>query len=157
MTTSKQKAKVGFVKGIVAPNTEGYIDILQLPLENKTLGEFIREFTAFQDTVRTVITRLEAYKTALKEFLVGRGYEVSSTELERLISQLHKVHTLNPEDKHSVALLHDGYITEVIDIDLTQILRNIETPYDLSQGYYKIEGGKIVLDEVRKEELEGLE
>lgn len=157
MTTSKQKAKVGMIKGIVAPSTEGYIDITQLHIGNKTLGAFIHDFVVFQDTVRQVITRLEDYKTALKEFLVSRGYQLSSYDIESLITDLRGVHTLNPNDKHQVALLHEGYVKEVIDIDLVQILRNIEVPSDLHEGYYKIENGQLVVDEIRKEEQEGLE
>lgn len=161
MTTSKTKASVGLIKGIVAPNTEGYIDILQIPIDvantQTTLGEVITNLLSLQATLQSVSTRIEHYRINLKAFLQERGYNVSSDSLIGLIRQLQKVHVLNPEDRHHIAFLEDGYITDIIDIKLEQILRNAEIPEDLKNGYYKIKNGKIVLDELRKEELEGFE
>lgn len=149
------------VKGIVAPDTEGYIDILQLPIqignEQSSLGAFIDEFIGFQHTLSLVSKRLEAYRLTLKGFLEDKGYDVSGDDILSLISAIKQLDTLNPTDQHQVALLEDGYIKEVIDINLYQILRNAGVPDDVGEGYYKVADGKIVLDELRKEELEGLE
>jgi hypothetical protein len=161
MTTSLKKAKVGLVKGIVSPEQEGYLDIMKLPIDvaNKqtTLGQVITNLLSLQATLQSVSTRIEHYRITLKAFLEKRGYEVPSDTLLDLLRQLQEVHVLNPEDKHHIALLEDEYITGIIDINLSQILKNAEIPADLENGYYKIENGKIVLDPLRKEELEGME
>lgn len=161
MTTSLKKAQVGLIKGIVAPETEGYLDILQLPIEvanrQTTLGQIITNLLSLQATLQSVSTRIEHYRITLKAFLEKRGYEVPSDALIDLLRQLQEVHVLNPEDKHHIALLEDDFITDVIEVKLEQIIRNAVIPEDLRNGYYKIQNGKIVLDELRKEEQEGLE
>lgn len=161
MTTSKLKAKVGLIKGIVAPDTEGYLDILSVPIQvqnqETTLGHVLSEFLSHQHTVELVSKRVEAYRLTLKRFLEGKGYKVSNDTLLGLIQAIQGLDVLNPDDTHQVALLEDGYITDVIDINLYQLLRNADVPSDIKQGYYKVSGGKIVLDDTRKEELEGLE
>jgi hypothetical protein len=161
MTTSKKKAHIGQVKGIIAPDQEGYIDITDLPIDlghtKKTLGEVIKDFVAHEYTLSLVSKRLEAYRLTLKGFLEDNGYDVSGDDIVSLITAIKTLDTLNPTDTHSLAILEDGYVKDVIDFNLYQILRNADVPDDLAQGYYKIESGKIVLDELRKEELEGLE
>ena len=161
MTTSKTKASVGLIKGIVAPGTEGYIDILQIPVDiantQTTLGQVLTNLLSLQATLQSVSTRIEHYRITLKAFLESRGYNVPGNTLLDLIRQIQTVHTLNPEDKHQIALLEDEYITDIIEINIEQILRNADIPDDLKNGYYKIKNGKIVLDELRKEELEGFE
>ena len=161
MTTSKKKSSVGMVKGIVAPDTEGYIDILQLPIQHgnttTSLGSIIDEFIGWQETLSLVSKRLEAYRLTLKGFLEDNGYDVSGDDIVTLIRAIKGLDVLNPDDTHHVALLEDGYITDVIDINLYQILRNAGVPDDIKEGYYRISNGKIVLDDTRKEELEGLE
>lgn len=161
MTTSKAKAKVGLVKGIVAPDTEGYLDIIQVPIqignEQTTLGKILSDTLSLQYSLSLVSKRLEAYRLTLKRFLEGKGYDVSTDDLLSLIQAIQGLDVLNPDDTHHIALLEDGFITDVIDINLYQIVRNAVVPDDIKEGYYKVSGGKIVLDETRKEELEGLE
>ena len=161
MTTSLKKAQVGLIKGIVTPEQEGYLDILQLPIEianrQTTLGQVITNLLSLQATLQSVSSRIEHYRITLKSFLESRGYQVPTDSLLDLTRQIQELHVLNPEDQHQVAILEDGYIQEVIDIKLDQIIRNAFIPEDLKNGYYKIQNGKIVLDEIRKEELEGLE
>lgn len=161
MTTSKVKAKVGMVKGIVAPDTEGYVDILHVPIQvqNKqtTLGDLLSDMLSLQHTLALVSKRVEAYRLTLKRFLEVKGYKVLDDTLLGLIQAIKGLDVLNPEDTHQVALLEDGYITDVIDINIHQVLRNAFVPADIKEGYYKVSGGKIVLDETRREELEGLE
>jgi hypothetical protein len=161
MTTSKKKASVGLVKGIVAPDTEGYIDILQIPIQvantETNLGQVITNLLSLQATLQSVSTRIEHYRITLKAFLEERGYQVASDSLIDLIRKIQTVHVINPEDKHHIAILEDNYITDIIEINIDQILRNATIPEDLQNGYYKIQNGKIVLDELRKEELEGFE
>jgi hypothetical protein len=161
MTTSKVKAKVGMVKGIVAPDTEGYIDILQVPIQvqhtHTTIGDLFSDMLTLQHTLALVSKRVEAYRLTLKRFLEDKKYKVSNDTLLALIEAIKGLDVLNPEDAHKVALLEDDYITDVIDINIHQILRNIDVPDDIKEGYYKVSGGRIVLDETRKEELEGLE
>jgi hypothetical protein len=160
MTTSKVKAKVGLLKGIVAPDTEGYIDILNIPIQvqNKetTLGALLSESISLHHTLSLVSKRVEAYRLTLKRFLQGKGYDVSNDTLLALFEAINGLDVLNPTDTHHVALLEDGYIRDVIDINLHQVLRNAVIPEDIKQGFYKVSGGKIVLDEVRREELEEL-
>lgn len=161
MTTSLKKAQVGKIKGVVAPETEGYIDILQIPIDvanrQTTLGQVITNLLSLQATLQSVSVRIDHYRNTLKAFLTSRGYTIPSDTLIDLLRQLQEVHVLNPEDKHHIAILEDDFITSVIEIKLEQILRNQTIPEDLEQGYYKIQNGKIVLDELRKEEQEGLE
>jgi len=161
MTTSKKKAKVGYVKGVVAPDQEGYLDILQLPvdIENKqtNLRQVIKDLLQLQVSLESVSTRIEQYKSDLKDFLTTKGYEVHTDSLKGLLIQLKSIEVLNPKDKHQIALLEDDYITDVIDVNLKQIIKNAEIPEDLKEGYYKIQDGKIVLDPLRREELEGAE
>lgn len=161
MTTSKVKAKVGLIKGIVAPDTEGYLDILSVPIQvqnqHTTLGNLLSDMLSLQHTLSLVSKRVEAYRLTLKRFLQGKGYDVSQDTLLALIEAIKGLDVLNPKDTHQVALLEDDYITDVIDINIHQILRNTVIPDDITQGYYKVSGGKIVLDDIRKEELEGLE
>lgn len=157
MTTSKTKATVGHIKGIVAPNQEGYIDLLSLPVNGKPLGQVLDEMESVAHTLQGVIKRLDLYKTALKEFLDSRGYKVSSNDFNAIIGDLQSVKTLNPLLKHKIALLHEGYITDIIDIELEQIITDTALPLDVRDGYYQIKDGKVVVDEKRKEEMEGLE
>lgn len=161
MTTSLKKAQVGLIKGIVAPEQEGYLDILQIPIDianrQTTLGQVITNLISLQATLQSVSSRIENYRVTLKSFLESRGYQVPSESLLDLTRQIQEIHVLNPEDQHQVALLEDGFIKEVIDIKIDQILKNAVIPEDLENGYYRIQNGKIVLDELRKEEVEGLE
>lgn len=161
MTTSLKKAQVGLIKGIVAPEQEGYLDILQIPIDianrQTTLGQVITNLISLQSTLQSVSSRIEHYRVTLKSFLESRGYEVPSESLLDLTRQIQEIHVLNPEDQHQVAILEDGFIKEVIDIKIDQILKNAVIPEDLENGYYRIQNGKIVLDELRKEEVEGLE
>lgn len=149
------------VKGIVAPDTEGYVDILQLPIQHgndtTTLSKVLHDFTSWQETLALVSKRLEAYRLTLKGFLEDKGYKVSGDDIVSLIRAIKSLDVLNPDDTHHIALLEDGYITDVIDINLYQIIRNAGIPDDIKEGYYRISNGKIVLDDTRKEELEGLE
>lgn len=161
MTTSLKKAQVGLVKGIVAPEQEGYLDILQLPIEvanrQTTLGQVITNLLSLQATLQSVSTRIEHYRITLKAFLESRGYQVPTDTLLDLTRQIQELHVLNPEDKHYIAFLEDDFISDVVEIKIEQILKNAFIPEDLKNGYYKIQNGKIVIDELRKEELEGLE
>lgn len=161
MTTSLKKAQVGLIKGIVAPEQEGYLDILQIPIDianrQTTLGQVITNLISLQATLQSVSSRIENYRVTLKSFLESRGYQVPSESLLDLTRQIQEIHVLNPEDQHQVALLEDGFIKEVIDIKIDQILKNAVIPEDLENGYYRIQNGKIILDELRKEEVEGLE
>lgn len=157
MTTSKAKAKVGHIKGIVAPEQEGYLDIAELLIHNKPLGEHLHEVGELLKLLQDVSKRLDTHKKALKQFLHLHGYYVSTDDLKTLYAQLNEVHIVNPKHKHQLALLNEGFVYDVIDIDLAHILTNQEIPLDIKEGYYKVEHGTIVLDEQRKEEQEGLE
>lgn len=157
MTTSKVKAQVGHVKGIVAPNQEGYLDITELTINGKPLGHYINQVVELNKVLQDVSKRLDTHKKQLKTFLHHKGYYVSSDDLNSLYAELEHIHIVNPKDKHQLALLNQGFVKEVIDIDLDNILRNQELPIDYKEGYYKVENGTLVLDEVRREEMEGLE
>jgi hypothetical protein len=161
MTTSKAKAQVGSVKAIISPETEGYVDILQLPIDvgntQTTLGKVITEFISLQHTLRNVSTRIEAYRITLKQFLIKKGYDIPKDDLISLLQTIQEIDILNPKDEHSLAIEHEGYIVDVININIRQILRNADVPSDIKNGYYRIEHGKIILDRTRLEESEGLE
>lgn len=157
MTTSKAKAQVGHVKSIVAPEREGYIDIAELDINGKPLGEHLYQVGELFKLLQDVSKRLDTHKKALKQFLHLHGYYVSTDDLKTLYAQLNDVHIVNPKHKHQLALLQEGFVYDVIDIDLAHILINQEIPLDIKDGYYKVEHGKLVLDEQRKEEQEGLE
>lgn len=157
MTTSKVKAKVGHVKGIVAPNQEGYLDIGELTINGKPLGHLIHQVVELNQVLQDVNARLQEHKWQLKEFLHAHGYDVSSDNLKALYAQLQQVHIANPKHTHQVALLKDGFVYDVIDLDLAHILTNQDLPIDYKDGYYRVENGTLVLDEVRREEMEGLE
>lgn len=157
MTTSKAKATVGLVKGIVAPNVEGYIDIMELPINGKPLGEYVNQIVELHSLLKDVSLRLDTYKIDLKRFLRERGYETEKDDLDGLFEDLGHVYTLNPNDTYHYANVHDGFITDVMEIDIEHIMRNTQIPIDIKEGYYKVEQGTLVLDEVRREEQEGLE
>ena len=157
MTTSKAKATVGLVKGIVAPNVEGYIDIMELPINGKPLGEYINQVVELRSLLNDVSIRLDSYKINLKRFLNERGYETDKDDLDGLFEDLGRVYTLNPKDTYHYADVHDEFIKDVIEIDIEHIMRNTEIPLDIKDGYYKVEQGRLILDEVRREEQEGLE
>jgi len=157
MTTSKAKAKVGFVKGIVSNNQEGYLDITELTINGKPLGEYLNQVVELNKLLQDVSKRLDTHKKALKTFLHHKGYYVSSDDLKSLYANLESMHIVNPKDIHQLALLKEGFVYDVIDIDLDNILRNTELPLDFKDGYYRVENGTLVLDEVRREEMEGLE
>lgn len=83
MTTSLKKAQVGLIKGIVAPETEGYLDILQLPIEvanrQTTLGQIITNLLSLQATLQSVSTRIEHYRITLKAFLEKEDTKYQAT------------------------------------------------------------------------------
>lgn len=157
MTTSKKKASIGLVKGIVAPDTEGYIDIADLLVNGEALGHHLNRMVLLEQVLKDVSTRLEAYKQGLVKFLTSRGYQVSGLDIKDLFEAIDKVKTLTPDDTHYIALLRDEYVEEVLAFHLDQLVINDTIPVDVKSGYYKVKHGKFVLDETRKEELEGLE
>lgn len=157
MTTSKKKASVGLVKGIVAPDTEGYIDIAELTINGEQLGHHLNRMVQLEQLLKDVNTRLNLYKLELKAFLKARGYDTSNDNISALFHDLAQVKTLSPQDTHHIAQLKDGYVDDVLAFELDQLIINQAIPLDVKDGYYKVKAGQFVLDDTRKEELEGLE
>lgn len=157
MTTSKKKASVGLVKGIIAPDTEGYIDIAELKVNGEALGHHLNRMVQLEHLLKDVSTRLDLYKIELKAFLLARGYNTSSDNISALFHDLAQVKTLSPQDQHHIAQIKDGYVADVLAFELDQLIINQAIPLDVKDGYYKVKAGQFVLDDTRKEELEGLE
>jgi len=157
MTTSKKKASLGLVKGIVAPDTEGYLDIGDLLIEGEPLGHHLQRMIVLQRLLVDVSQRLQGHKNDIIDFLTARGYKVSADDIKGLKQALREVRTLSPQDTHYIAKLKEGFVDEVIAFHINDLIVNDIVPDDVLDGYYTVEHGKFVLDEKRKEELEGLE
>jgi len=157
MTTSKKKASIGLVKGIVAPDTEGYIDIADLLIDGEPLGKHLQRMVALQHLLKDVSTRLDDYKSDILAFLLERGYNIKPDDIKGLKEALKEVYTLSPHNTHYIAKLKDSYVEQVIAFELNELILNDSVPNDVLDGYYTVKHGKFVLDETRKEELEGLE
>lgn len=156
-TRSISKAQKGWVYGVIAiDGTLGYFDPMYLPItinnESVTVNDLINRLVKYEEDDRQLTIKLNSLKSTLKSFLDKAGYNLPSESLNDIIQGINGVDVLNPNDKTQVALLVDGYISEVVDIKIEQLLRNQQVPSDIGLGYHKVEHGKIVEDLKRKEE-----
>jgi len=160
-TTSITKAPVGSVKAIIEPGTEGYQEIMDLKVrwqgEEKTLGQLIADVLEARKAIEAVANQTHAFKSGLQAWLEKNGYQVTGETLESLVNDVKALQVLNPKHRHSVAIMRNGYINEVIDISMEQILRNQVAPEDVNKGYYRVENGQIVLDARRREEMTSMD
>ena len=156
-TKSLVKAQMGWVWGKISMGGQvGYFDPMGLPITLKdkeiTLEELLNKLVAQEEQHKIVLQRLNGLKSSLRTYLSNAGYDLPDDTLNELINGISNVNTINPTDKHSIAILKDGFINDIIDIEIEQLLRNEKVPIDLALGYYKVEHGKIVVDIKRKEE-----
>ncbi len=161
-TQSKSKAQLGWAYGIISlDGKEGYYDPLSIPIQidfkDTTLGALLFELVEFKQAHQEAMERVKDMKQELQAFMVLNGYELSGDTLESLIRDIKGVQVLNPTHAHTVALNKDGYVSELVDIEISQVLRNQDKPSDYKLGFYKVENGRIVLDKKRKEQLLSLD
>jgi hypothetical protein len=159
---SKSKAQLGWAYGIISlDGKEGYFDPLSIPLQldykDTTLGALLFELVEFKQAHNEAMQRVKDMKIGLQQFLTSNGYELSGDTLESLITDIKRVQVVNPTHTHTVAFNKDGYIKELIDIEVNQLIANAQKPADYRGGFYKVENGRIVLDKKRKEQLLSLD
>lgn len=88
----------------------------------------------------------------LIKFLNDCGIELTSKTFNSAIRKLQEVIAIRKEKSYIGLTLNDlGYVRKFNEIDT--IIEKQNLPEDILRGYYKIENGKIVLDERMKEKL----
>ena len=99
---------------------------------------------------------LKRHKSTLRALLIERGYDVSGATFEALIEDIARTHMFLINKENYVVSVENGYIKDVTKVDVNlHVAGNI--PSDIHLGYYKLVDGKIVLDEIRREELLSLD
>jgi hypothetical protein len=156
-TTSLNKAQKGWVYGVIdMKGTLGYFDPMGLPIiinkKETTLGGLITRLNKYELLNELTLQKLGKLKLAIRRYLLRAGYDLPKETLNEILEGIEAVQVLNPHDDTAIALLKDGFISEIVDIELGQVLRNETVPSDIELGYYKVEHGKIVEDIKRKEE-----
>lgn len=88
----------------------------------------------------------------LEKFLNECNVEVSSKTLYSMIRGLDKIIAIRKGKSYiGVTLNSNGYVQKINKIDT--IVAEQELPTDILRGYYKIEDGKLILDEQMREKL----
>lgn len=160
-TTSITKANEYQIKGIVSKGKEGWMDITDIPIlvekKGMSLGKFFNELSGMFEAFKVMRDRQLSMKNALEGFVKDNGYKLSGDTWKSLEDDIQNVVVMNPEKKHHVAKLKDGYITEMVEFDLEQMVFGSDIPEDVASGFYKVENGIIVLDKKRKEQALSLD
>lgn len=95
---------------------------------------------------------LELMKNKIESFLKDCNIEVTSKTFWSMLKKLDEVIAVRKDKSYIGVTLNDrGYVTTINSIDT--IIDEQELPMDILRGYYKIENGKLVVDELMKDKL----
>lgn len=110
--------------------------------------------------MKITFNKLNDIRIRMIKLVRGYGYNVRNnitfTELLDLLERIPLVHN-NTSENYGVEIDDIGFVTDVVKVDtILQISKqfNAQIPEDIKRGYYKLENGKLVLDEERKRILE---
>lgn len=105
------------------------------------------------DIVQLMMADIEEYTKKLRVFLIDNDINAYTLPLGGLISSITKLKT-KLKSKDYVSFLYDdnGYIIRVNVMD--DFVETSLVPDDVTQGYYKFENNKFVLDEERQRQIE---
>lgn len=100
-----------------------------------------------------IVLDLDSLAKKIQVFLIERGVTPKDSRLSSLVQALEDLNIIVPsKEYYHFRLDKNGFIKEVGDFggiaEKKQAL-----PVDVTRGYYKIENGKIVLDEAQRQKL----
>lgn len=126
------------------------------PYQFKYKGFDIKSLYEHYLDKKNILEKNEEYFERLKEHLISLGYTPKEITLYNLIEELiNNVLIIDTDKKYNLFEFDDeGYIIGFDNIKGNQIGVDIKKlPNDLTDGYYRIESGKIIKDEEREEVL----
>jgi len=126
------------------------------PYEFKYKGFDIKSLYEHYTDKKNINKKNEEYFEILKEHLISSGYKPKAITLYNLIEELiDNVLIIDNEKKYNLFKFDEvGYIIGFDNIKGNQIGVDIKSfPSDLTEGYYRIESGKIIKDKEREEVL----
>ena len=111
-----------------------------------------RNQVAVGNTTQVVFREIKKLNKTLHEFLLSCGVTPKDGKLSTLIKELNNIVAIKP----GIEYIHlktnsQGYITSFEE--LGDVLQKTKIPADITRGYYKLENGKIVADELMKRKL----
>jgi hypothetical protein len=100
-----------------------------------------------------LVLDLDALAKKIQVFLIEHSVKPKDSRLSSLIEALEDLNIIIPGVQyHHFTLDTKGYITDIGNfgniVEKTEVL-----PVDVTRGYYKIQNGKIVLDEKQRQKL----
>lgn len=100
-----------------------------------------------------LVLDLDSIAKKIQVFLIEHGVTPNDSRLSSLVKSLEDLNIIVPtKEYYHFRLDKNGFIREVGDFG--GIVEKKETlPVDITRGYYKIENGKIVLDEAQRQKL----
>lgn len=126
-------------------------------------GETVSEILAVREEYAQMVvdrnTELDEQKRSIQLFLMNKGVECNCDSFEEVVQHLYELPVVHKTNLNMIVEEDEyGYINR-IDSFLEQefLISEQHLPVDILDGYYKIESGRIVLDESRKEELYSLD
>lgn len=89
----------------------------------------------------------------LQTFLLEHGVKPSDSKLSSLVKAFDDLNIIIPgKEYYHFEISKDGYIKDFAEFGAV-VQSDQVVPVDVTRGYYKVEGGKIVLDEKQRQKL----
>lgn len=100
-----------------------------------------------------IVRDMDDLAMKLQTFLLEHGVKPSDSKLSSLVKSFDNLNIIIPEKEYyHFKLSKEGYIKEFTEFGAV-VESNQELPSDVTRGYYKVEDGKIVLDEKQRQKL----
>jgi hypothetical protein len=112
-----------------------------------------------KESILQAIEDLKQNKEKLRSVLRDNGYFAELISFSELTEALNKAYVLNPSGDYTIVETDaDGFIVGLKNFNVSSLIKKQgDYPQDVLKGYYRLEGGKVVEDAKRKEQLLSLD